>query len=292
MLYTNEELSKLHMVWNYKPVVVRHPKVGGEDVSACDPKVIPSYKVGVIFNTRFEGNKLKAEAWIDVERLREVEPRILSNIEQGRVTEVSTGLFSEFKESEGTWRGERYVAVVTNIRPDHLALLIDEKGACSVADGAGLLRNSDTPPASEGIDMERDKAVEALIANKATPWEESDRETLAKVDQILFEKIVANVTPKAADPAPKPKAKGSLDSRSFEHAAKNGAIPGGAGTAIGAWAIYKELKAEGLTPSPQTVWDVFVGLPPMIQAVVGACLGIGVVIAFLTLADRYGREYH
>jgi len=40
------------------------------------------------------------------------------------------------------------------------------------------------------------------------------------------EKAKASV--KVVEP-PKPKAKGKLDSRSFEHAAKNGAVPGGVG---------------------------------------------------------------
>ena len=41
----------------------------------------------------------------------------------------------------GDWNGKAYVGIARNYRPDHLAILPDMKGACSIADGAGLCRN-------------------------------------------------------------------------------------------------------------------------------------------------------
>jgi hypothetical protein len=55
--------------------------------------------------------------------------------------EVSTGLFADCVLEEGTWKGKKYVAAAQNIRADHLAIVPDKDGACSISDGSGLLVN-------------------------------------------------------------------------------------------------------------------------------------------------------
>ena len=54
--------------------------------------------------------------------------------------EVSTGLFTENEEVHGEFRGKPYIAVARNYRPDHLAWLPDQIGACSLAAGCGTLK--------------------------------------------------------------------------------------------------------------------------------------------------------
>jgi hypothetical protein len=52
--------------------------------------------------------------------------------------DVSTGLYPNIDESAvGTHNGERYTGTVTEIYPDHLALLPNEQGACSKEKGCG-----------------------------------------------------------------------------------------------------------------------------------------------------------
>jgi hypothetical protein len=74
-------------------------------------------------------------------------------------------LYTDKVEEEGVWNGEEYTWVAKNFRPDHLALLPDLKGACSVADGAGFLRVNE-----EGKDVELfrvdKKDVLAMVANE------------------------------------------------------------------------------------------------------------------------------
>lgn len=139
LYYPEEELAKTPQVWNHKPVVVYHPNAD----TACDPDILTTSKVGVLMNTKFEDGKLKAEAWLEESRLKEVDERVLNAIEQGEIMEVSTGLFLDADKIEGTWNDEEYIGIARNYRPDHLALLPDMKGACSVNDGAGLLRNNE-----------------------------------------------------------------------------------------------------------------------------------------------------
>lgn len=143
LYYPATELSKTPECWNTKPIVAPcHPVKNGKGVSACSPDILDKYKVGVIMNTKFDKlGRLTAEAWIDEDAANRVEPRIMEAITNGDTLELSTGLFTDNEETEGEFEGEPYEAIARNYRPDHLAILPDAVGACSVADGAGFVRN-------------------------------------------------------------------------------------------------------------------------------------------------------
>lgn len=149
LYYPKEELAKTPAVWNHKPIVIYHPTENGRAVSACEPAVISKRKVGVIMNTQYakgskkgEPGKLICESWFDPERLKDVDERVYNALQNGEMVEVSTGLFTDNEHESGEWNGETYDSIARNYRPDHLAILPDQKGACSIEDGAGLLRNS------------------------------------------------------------------------------------------------------------------------------------------------------
>lgn len=141
MFHSASELGSHPWAWNGQPVVVNHPQQDGVDVSANEPQILQREKVGTVFNARMDDNALKAEAWIDEQRLTAVSPSTLERIRQGEMLEVSIGVFTDEQEAEGDWQGEHYVAVARNHRPDHLALLPDSQGACSVGDGCGVRIN-------------------------------------------------------------------------------------------------------------------------------------------------------
>lgn len=141
LYYTIEELGRYVEAWNGIPVVVYHPQRGGQYVSANDPELTDRIVVGTVYNTHVEGDKLKAEAWLDESKLSQVSPLALAAIRQGRPLDVSIGAFTDDDASEGTWNGEHYVAIARNPRPDHLALLPGEQGACSWQDGCGVRLN-------------------------------------------------------------------------------------------------------------------------------------------------------
>lgn len=69
---------------------------------------------------------------------------VLDALHKGRPLELSTGLYTENKRmhSKQTYNGRSYDSVATNYRPDHLAILAGQKGACSRNDGCGVLMNS------------------------------------------------------------------------------------------------------------------------------------------------------
>ena len=142
LFYPSEELSKNPVSWNLKPVVIDHPSLNGDGVSACSPDILKNQGVGQLFESSWDG-RLKTEAWLDEDKLKRVNQGVLDRINNNEMIEVSTGLYHDPEEKTGTWNGKKYVGVVRNIQPDHLAILPDTEGACSIADGAGLLRNAD-----------------------------------------------------------------------------------------------------------------------------------------------------
>lgn len=156
LYYPAEEMQKcIPAVWNAKPIVVYHPHAG---TSACDPTVMNTQGVGMVMNTAFRPakGKLKAawtsEAWLEVSRLEQVDNRVLEAIEADSMMEISTGLFTENEAAAGEFAGKKYSYIARGYKPDHLAILPDKTGACSVADGAGLLR----------LNEEGQKRLEAL----------------------------------------------------------------------------------------------------------------------------------
>lgn len=123
------------------PIVVYHPTRNGLPVSARDPDVLETSEVGRVFRSRFNG-KLRAEAWFDAEATRRVDNRVLDRLEAGEPIELSTGLYVEQIPEEGVHNGRAYAHVAVNYVPDHLAILPDQVGACSIADGCGVLVNA------------------------------------------------------------------------------------------------------------------------------------------------------
>jgi hypothetical protein len=139
MFYPKSEISKFPQAWNGVPVPIDHPvNANGIPCSCNDPTVIEKRVVGRLWNCAYTGDKLKGEIWVDVEKLSEVSPGTLSRIQDGGVLEVSTAFYSDEIPALGEWNGETYEGRIANLRPDHLAILPDTKGACSVEDGCGI----------------------------------------------------------------------------------------------------------------------------------------------------------
>lgn len=155
ILYTEEELSKFTCAWNGRPVPVFHPKEGDYFVSCNSPQIIEQNSIGQIFNANFTDGKLRGEIWIDEEQAKRISPLALSYIRNGRPLDVSTGVFTDDEYVTGVWNGEEYTAIARNLRPDHLAVLPDQNGACSWADGCGVRANQ------EGGIMKRTKGTKA-----------------------------------------------------------------------------------------------------------------------------------
>lgn len=140
ILYRKEVLIQNMSSWDHKPIVVYHPEKDGKAVTACSPEFLNTSKIGIVLNTHYD-NKLRCEAWIDVERCREVDERVYNAIVTNSPMNVSTGMALQAKEAKEAkeFGGKSYKKDAVKITPDHLAILPDQNAACSVKDGAGLL---------------------------------------------------------------------------------------------------------------------------------------------------------
>ena len=129
--------------WNGRPVPVLHPEENGAAISANRPDIIERNTIGQIFNARSEGGKLKAEAWVNVAKAQRLGyGDLVVQLEAGDVIEVSTGYFADDENKSGEFNGVPYHVIHRNLRPDHLALLPGQIGACSAKDGCGTRNNS------------------------------------------------------------------------------------------------------------------------------------------------------
>lgn len=139
------EIQKSVDAWNRIPVVLRHPSRRGMPVSARDPEVLDARRVGDVFRARFEDGALKAEVWVDMERVGALEDAedVVNRVERGEPGELSTGFATAVEETSGVHNGQPFDKTLRGVGPDHLALLIEETGACSVTDGCGLGVNHD-----------------------------------------------------------------------------------------------------------------------------------------------------
>lgn len=136
-----EELGKFVGAWNGRPVPVLHPEMMGAKVSAAaDPKILER-TVGTVFNAHMDDGKLKADLWLNEDKMAAIGALpVLADIQAGKMIEVSTSYFSDEIQDRGVFNGREYVVRHANLRPDHLALLPKDIGACSVADGCGVPR--------------------------------------------------------------------------------------------------------------------------------------------------------
>ena len=137
---TVEELEPF--AWNGVPVTLNHPTQNGQNVSANSPSVLEEFQIGSIFNANMDGDKLKAEAWLDVNKTNKLDNTLISILENAeRDIDVSTGYFCDEISETGVFQGKQFTTRQERIRPDHLAILPNSVGACSYADGCGIRAN-------------------------------------------------------------------------------------------------------------------------------------------------------
>jgi hypothetical protein len=145
--YPAEEIEKSFMGLERTPAPLGHPSINGKFVSATDPEGINIGWVGA-FNTNVRREKGKdgkhrvlLDKVIDVEVAQSSErgQRLLNAIEKGEPISTSTGLLCELEAANGD---VNYKHIARNMVWDHDALLLDEEGAATPAQGVGVFVNS------------------------------------------------------------------------------------------------------------------------------------------------------
>jgi hypothetical protein len=145
VFYPADELGSFAGTWDGRPVTLGHPEIDGEPVGASTPEALEQFSLGMLMGTTYDPSqsRLRSEVWVDVARARRLAPEVLEAMRKGEPIEVSTGLWFEAQGGSGMWGNEEFETTATRFRPDHLALLPGQVGACSISDGCGLRANKE-----------------------------------------------------------------------------------------------------------------------------------------------------
>lgn len=245
LMYPSEVIAKSVSRWNNQPITLDHPQS-----MVNSPEVINNVGLGTVWNVKFEDGSLKGELWFDEDKVKRIAPDILNKIRNREMFELSTGLGFSGKRESGVFNNERYEAVLSDMWPDHLAVLLNEQGACSLKDGCGALRNNkgDDPKTEDNMsDKKPCERITALIKNSGgLLTEEKHRDWLEGMssDQLdlLAPKPVVNAAPKVDEDV----INKAVEARLAEMQAKN--------------------KAD--KPEPMTVDQFMAAAPPEIKELV------------------------
>lgn len=100
-----------------------------------EPDIHNRSRIGTVYNAMFSQEKdaLIGDVYLNLKRIKSIIPKIEKPILAGVALELSTGVrvTGAYDESKGYINAEHIIF-------DHLALLPDAKGSCSLADGCGL----------------------------------------------------------------------------------------------------------------------------------------------------------
>lgn len=142
LYYPPDEIAREHQSWNGVPLVSYHPTaMNGKHLSANDEKVLEKQGIGEFQDGEITSDgKLRGNGWFDVERTKKINNRILTALRSGQPIELSTGLYTDNQPAPAGshFKGKPYTHIARNYRPDHVAILIDQTGACSIHDGCGV----------------------------------------------------------------------------------------------------------------------------------------------------------
>ncbi len=158
VLHLTEELEKSVTAWKDTPVVIGHPQIAGNYVSAKGPEQVDEI-IGTIKNPFVKDNKLHASIWVDENKISKKSPQTLTQLMQAVPMDVSVGVFTDDDKTSGEYDGEVYAAIAKNYRPDHLALLPGDVGACSWEKGCGIRVNNSN---NEGNTMDQTTLIDQI----------------------------------------------------------------------------------------------------------------------------------
>jgi len=137
LYYPADEVRASVSRWDGVPITLNHPSdpLDGSFVSASDAPA--EVRLGMVRRPWVEPDgRLRAYGYFDEQRLKQL--GLYQRFIEGEPIELSTGLFTR---NEPAPPNAPYWAIARDYQPDHLALLPDSVGACSVKDGCGVFNS-------------------------------------------------------------------------------------------------------------------------------------------------------
>lgn len=211
---TSAEIEKSLPSWNGRPIPLSHPMQNGQPISANSPRVVERDVIGNLYNVNFANGALRGEMWLDVAKARRTQDgaNTIKRLQNNEMVEVSTGYWSDIDQGNGSYKGKGYSRRARNLLPDHLAILINEVGACSIKDGCGapminargeLMNNGLMEKLHEGLsaylgdtpDGERLSALASVLGMDADELAELAKADMAMTDGEELEMMADKPVP-------------------------------------------------------------------------------------------------
>lgn len=168
LLYPASEVEASTPLW--EGTIITDGHIGGANGRRLQTQ--QQFSIGVIQKPVFNNGRLQAEAWFDVQKTRRINPQILAALNAGQKIEVSTGLRTTDEHVSGVHNdGRPYTRIARDYQPDHLAILVNERGACSIQDGCGILNCDQTPHQPAG----------GILGHPEIDWGSSQLPTMQRV---------------------------------------------------------------------------------------------------------------
>jgi len=192
--YTKDEMFESYSFWNNRPAVLNHPADG---FSANRREILEDFGLGMILNTQFDMDEqekglLVAEAWFNISETQRIAPDVFERLEAGDPIEVSTGLVIDIHRVDNSYyEGELFEYLATNYKPDHLAILPKDLGACSISDGCGIRQNMEQENNEEGNYKENEMKLQEMI-DKLAEKTALNAEELGKMSEEAINTLFAD----------------------------------------------------------------------------------------------------
>lgn len=195
LLYPADEIAKSFHTLEKTPAPLGHPMLGNQFIPAREPEAINDYWVGAHNeNVRRKDGRVFLDKVIDVEvaKRHPKGAQLLQAIDKGEPVHTSTGVLVNIERV----KHDDYDGIARDMIFDHDAILLNEVGAATPAQGVGLMVNADgTRTEIDVMDVELDEDAMKDIAEsvaRAMSWriEEEEREQRLKP---LIDKAMAAI---------------------------------------------------------------------------------------------------
>lgn len=172
-----DEIARSVKGWNGTAISIHHPHLNDGSVNVPDPDVAI---IGRFYHAQWDDGtkRMSGEYWIDLaeaERFKEGKA-VVEAIRANKILETSTGYFADDELTPGLFEGKEYKTIHRNLLPDHIAILPNAVGACSIHDGCGVNRNiklnecdCDCPFRNESLDDKLNQIQAAFQKEFAQP---------------------------------------------------------------------------------------------------------------------------
>lgn len=182
LFYPMEHIEASVSKWDHIPISLGHPKSENEYLTLRSNPSPKTPIVGFLRNPRINNTALEGDAWFHIESVKKISPDLYDKLVNKRPIEVSTGLVAKlFKApANSIHNGEEYTEMVGDYQPDHLAVLLDTPGACSLKHGCGIHNSCKCPKCEDKMTKEQ---LIAFILENSSIWNRADsKELLDKFD--------------------------------------------------------------------------------------------------------------